>query len=101
MREFVLLPPPPGKCRICAVEHHVDQPHDATSFYYRWLFNAQYGRSPTWADAMLHCPEEIRQERTKYLERLGIDINSTNLYGDIKSQADLDKRLELLSENPD
>ncbi|MFN6560070.1 MAG: hypothetical protein RMY28_009700 [Nostoc sp. ChiSLP01] len=78
---------------ICAVEHDVDQPHDATSFYYRFLFKNQYGRDVTWSDAMLHCPEEIRQLWTENLTKVGIDVNSLEVFGDITSQEDLQQRL--------
>lgn len=91
---FMILPPGDNKCPICAVAHEVDMPHDATSFYYRFLFKNQHGRDTTWADAILHCPEEIKQTWTEHLTRIGIDINSIYVTGDIKDQDDLNKRLK-------
>ena len=96
MTGWMILPPSDKKCPICAVEHEVDKPHDATSFYYRFLFKNQYGREVTWNDAMLHCPEDIRQVWTEYLNNLGIDVNSPKTSGDIKSQEDLNQRLSNL-----
>lgn len=93
MSNWQALPPGLGKCRICAVEHPDNAPHDATSFYYRVLFVNTYDRSPTWADAMAHCEPEVQQRQTVYLNKIGIDINSTQVLGDIKSKEDLSDRL--------
>lgn len=93
MSEFNLLPPAPGKCRLCAIAHKEEAPHDATSFYYRFLFKNTYGRDPTWADAMNHCDEATKEAWCKYLAKLGIDVNSTNVFGNIKSQEDVDQAL--------
>jgi hypothetical protein len=49
-----LLPPRAGTCQFCAVEHEVDEPHDALSRHYRIAFSAVVGRAPTWVDAMAH-----------------------------------------------
>lgn len=88
-----LLPPAPGKCPQCAVEHEPEQPHDATSMFYQFWFLGQHGRSPTWADAMAHCPEQVKLHWSLHLERLGIDLNSTQVRGGITSKEDLDDRL--------
>jgi hypothetical protein len=93
MTGWMIIPPNDKKCPICAVEHHVDNPHDATSFYYRFLFKNQYGREATWSDAMLHCPGEIRRDWTERLTKVGIDVNSPQVLGDIKSQEELEQRL--------
>ncbi len=84
-----LLPPSADKCQYCAVKHNPEQPHNAQSFYYAFWFNATYNRSPTWNDAMAHCSEEVKKEWLAYLTKLGIDPNSTNLTGEIKSQSDV------------
>ncbi len=59
--DFSVLPVQQGCCPICAIEHDPDYPHDATTFYYRFLFKNQYNREATWNDVMLHCPEEIKK----------------------------------------
>jgi hypothetical protein len=93
MTDWQIVPPAPDKCRICAVEHSPESPHDATSFYYRFAFANANKRSPTWADAMAHCEPEVQQMFTEHLNRIGIDVNSTELLGDIESQEELDARL--------
>lgn len=93
MSDWQVLPPAPGKCRSCAVEHDDMQPHDATSLYYQILFTNTHGRSPTWADAMAHCEPEVKEGWTKYLNSIGFDINSTQVRGGIKSKEELDERL--------
>lgn len=54
----MLLPPKEGHCRICAVKHEPDMPHDATSLFYGVRFKMRYGREGTWADAVAHLPPE-------------------------------------------
>lgn len=55
-----LLPPKPGTCPICAVDHKPEDPHNAQSLYYQYRFYGVRGRWPTWADAMAHCDPQIR-----------------------------------------
>ena len=96
MNELTLLPPAKGLCPECAIRHDECQPHNAQSLYY--AFNLQHGRSPTWADAMRHCSEEVKASWTRYLEGLGIDINSFNKNGDIKSELELKERLKKITD---
>lgn len=65
-----VLPPPKGKCQICAVEHDPKQPHNAQSLYYQMTFNGIVGRSPTWADAVAHCDEPVRKTWELELRRI-------------------------------
>ncbi len=96
MNRLELLPPSKDCCQECAVKHDPSQPHNAQSLYYCFKFNLENGRSPTWADAMAHCSEEVKNHWTKYLEGVGIDVNSTNKTGDIKTEAELKERLKKL-----
>lgn len=50
-----LLPPAPGLCPECAVDHPPHHPHNRDSMYYAFVFEAKHGRAPTWSDAMAHC----------------------------------------------
>lgn len=93
-----VLPPSSGKCPICAVKHDENLPHDATSFFYRTLFCAQWNRSPTWSDAMMHCSPEVQAAYRDYLNRMGIDVDSPDVRGGIKTQEDLDSRLNAANE---
>jgi hypothetical protein len=88
-----MLPPPKDKCQICACEHPPEEPHDAQSFFYQFHFSAQWNRPITWADAMAHCPKEVKERWTQRLTGLGIDINSPKLTGNIKSEQELKERL--------
>lgn len=60
----MLLPPPDGHCRICAVKHEPEQPHNAQSIFYQIRFKLRYGRDSTWADAIAHC-DELAQNHWK------------------------------------
>ena len=84
-----LLPPAKHLCQQCAHNHSPEQPHNPQTLYYAVWFQQNYGRSPTWNDAMAHCSEEVRAEWIAYLTKLGIDPDNTNLKGDIKTQADV------------
>lgn len=72
-----ILPPAPWKCQRCAKEHKEREPHDANSFYYKFYMLNVVWREATREEAMAHCPEEVKEKRTKALERHGIDIKST------------------------
>lgn len=92
--KFMMVPPPKDHCQICGVKHSEELPHNAQSLYYKTWFFSTYGRSVTWADAMLHCSEEIRTIWESHFAKCGIDINSSNLTGRIKSQEELTQRLD-------
>jgi hypothetical protein len=68
----MLLPPPEGHCRICARKHDPTIPHDAQSLFYGTRFKMRYGREGTWADAIQHCPEDVRSQWRKHLETAGV-----------------------------
>jgi hypothetical protein len=61
--------------------------------HYAFWFQKNYGRSPTWADAMNHCTQETKVKFAKYLSKLGVDINSKNLTGDLKCKREVEFRL--------
>lgn len=57
----MLLPPAEGLCRICAVDHEPQHPHNPESLFYQMRFKMRYGRAGTWADAVAHMPVEHRE----------------------------------------
>ena len=57
---MMLLPPPAGHCRICAVKHEPQMPHNAQSLFFGMRFKMRYGRDGTWADAIAHCSPEVQ-----------------------------------------
>lgn len=67
----MLLPPPPGHCRICARKHPPADPHDAQSLFYGMRFKMRYGREGTWADAIAHCSEEMQKYWIAALTKAG------------------------------
>ncbi|MGI6234465.1 MAG: hypothetical protein ACOYI6_04320 [Christensenellales bacterium] len=74
IQEMRILPPGPGKCPVCAVEHDAQQPHDAQSLYYRMKFRQQHGRFPTWWDAMAHCDQATKDLWLDELKANGVDV---------------------------
>lgn len=71
---FMLMPPEPGVCQECAVNHEPTEPHDQQSLHYQYSFYADHGRWPTWADALAHCDEGTRQLWTDALKERGVDV---------------------------
>ncbi len=67
---MMLLPPKPGVCPICAVDHRPLDPHNAHSMYYQYRFYGTHGRWPTWADAVAHCTPERQSAWKETLERM-------------------------------
>lgn len=67
---------PEGTCPECAVKHDPDQPHNRDSLVYQYKFYDQHGRWPTWADAMAHCPDEIKGYWQQALKEHGVNIGN-------------------------
>jgi hypothetical protein len=74
-RPMMLLPPHPGKCQACAVDHKHDQPHNAQSLYYQMKFKMEKGRYPNWIDAMEHCDETTKTAWKNLLIGQGVDVD--------------------------
>lgn len=72
MTPFMLMPPPKGKCQICAVAHEPEYPHHGQSPYYAMAFKAATGREMTWADAAAHCDDKVREALKSVLADKGI-----------------------------
>ena len=71
---FQLLPPKPGVCQECAVGHASDQPHNQQSLFYQYAFYGVHGRWPKWADAMAHCPEDVKVLWIRELAKKGVAV---------------------------
>lgn len=67
-----LLPPKEGTCPVCARDHEQDMPHDVQSLYYQYRFHAIRHRWPTWADALAHCSDKMRQRWEQLLREKGV-----------------------------
>lgn len=80
-KQLTLLPTRPGVCPCCAVDHPADEAHNPQSLHCQFWFLGEYDRSPTWRDAIAHCPDHIKSRWEFYLTKVGIDIDSTNLVG--------------------
>ena len=65
---------PDGACTECAVKHSPEQPHNRDSLAYQYKFHDEHGRWPTGADAMAHCPEEVKKVWTQALREQGVDV---------------------------
>lgn len=73
---FTLLEKTPdGTCPVCAVKHDPKMPHNRDSLAYQYKFYDEYGRWPTWEDAMEHCSEEMKEMWRKALKEKGAKIN--------------------------
>lgn len=69
-----LLPPAPDVYQECAAKHEPEMPHNQQSLYYQMAFKIKHGRSPTWADAMAHCSDEMKAAWTEELKKLGVEV---------------------------
>lgn len=69
MEEIKVIPPRPGSCRICAVRHRPEEPHDRDSLYYQNYFYMRHRRFPTWDDAMAYCSDEMKRVFRAELDR--------------------------------
>lgn len=69
-----LLPAKEGTCSQCAVKHEPEQPHNRDSMFYQYRFYNEFGRWPTWVDAMEHCSFEVKDHWIRSLKELGVKI---------------------------
>jgi hypothetical protein len=74
MREVFIIPPGPGQCPMCADVHDPKHPHNLRSLYYQIRFRHEHGRAPTWADALAHCDEAVKNGWVKQLAMIGIQV---------------------------
>lgn len=72
IKTFTLLPPALDACQVCATKHKPEWPHNKDSLYYQLAFRDEHGRWPTWADAIAHCSEEMKEAWKKELIKLGV-----------------------------
>lgn len=72
--ESGFLPPKPGLCQVCATDHKPENPHNRDSLFYQMTFKNEYGRSPTWEDAMAHCSEKVKKLWREELRKEGVEI---------------------------
>lgn len=72
MDQVRILPPKPGTCPECAVDHAPAMPHNRDSLFYQMRFYQQHGRFPTWADAMAHCSDAVKACWKSELAKKGI-----------------------------
>lgn len=71
---MMLLPPAADTCQMCATMHEPEIPHNATSMYYQVRFKMEFGRDPTWHDAMAHCDEEIKKAWKEAMADQGVPL---------------------------
>ena len=75
LKPFTLLPPKPGVCKECAVDHIKEDPHNKDSLYYQYYFYNKTGCWPTWRDAMEHCNEETKKRWSEELIKKGAKLD--------------------------
>ena len=74
---ILIVPPKDGACPVCGDEHESTEPHNLNSLVYQHRFRKRNGRYPTWADAMAHCGERVRERWVRKLKRHGIEVPGT------------------------
>jgi hypothetical protein len=79
---FDLLPAAPDTCPECAVKHEPEEPHNQQSLFYKYKFFNEYGRWPTWEDAMSHCSVEMKALWIAELAKEGVIVEERGVYMD-------------------
>ena len=69
-----MLPVKDGMCPECAVKHEFWQAHNQQSLYYQYHFYGKHGRWPKWADAIAHCPENVKAQWIARLAEKGVTV---------------------------
>ena len=71
-----MLPAKPDRCQMCAMAHGLEEPHNRDSLFYQMFFYQRYGRWPTWADAIAHCPPLMQHLWKEELAKRGIAVET-------------------------
>lgn len=72
--QAMVMPVRPGLCQECGSQHDLTAPHNRDSLRYQMLFHGEHGRYPSWADAMAHCPDNVKALWTDALTQHGVDV---------------------------
>jgi len=73
---WLLLPPAPHLCQVCASDHPPDMPHNPQSLYYQFKYQIDQGRDVTWLDAWAHCTPDVQDEWRRILVSMGVDVDA-------------------------
>lgn len=71
---MMLMPTKPGVCPECGSDHEQDMPHNRDALLYQYTFYDKHGCWPSWADAMAHCPDDVKAAWIRELKLRGIDV---------------------------
>ncbi len=64
-------PVAPHLCQVCATDHDPLVLHNRDSVYYCIMFGNFFGRVPTWADAVAHCSDSVKEQCKTFLVAKG------------------------------
>lgn len=71
---MMMMPARDGTCAECATKHEALDPHNQQSLFYQYKFFNEFGRWPTWWDAMSHCHNNIKRFWKEELLKKGIKV---------------------------
>jgi hypothetical protein len=69
-----VIPPPPDACQVCAARHAPEEPHNPDSVYWQTVRNIAGEPMPTWADALEHVEDPLRQAWVDELAKRGVTV---------------------------
>lgn len=75
MGSMMLLPPAPGFCQVCAVDHAPEEPHNPQSLYWATARHMKGLPPPTWKDALAHVTPELRARWVEELAAHGVTVD--------------------------
>lgn len=74
MSAWTLMPPAEGACEVCAATHAPEEPHNPESLYWQTKRHMEGKPPATWADALAHVDEELRQAWIAELAKHGVTV---------------------------
>jgi hypothetical protein len=74
MSAWTLVAPAPGACEVCAVAHDPAEPHNPESLYWSAKRQIEGKPAPTWADALAHVEDPLRQAWVDALAERGVTV---------------------------
>lgn len=71
---WTVIPPVEGACQTCAAHHEPHEPHNPQSVYWNTKRHIEGKPAPTWADALAHVKDPLRQRWVDELARRGVTV---------------------------
>lgn len=72
---WMVMPPAPDRCQVCAGDHTPEEPHNPQSLYWQTKAEIAGEPAPTWEIALAHVKEPLRSHWVEELRKHGVEVS--------------------------